>query len=179
MSWLGVDVGGPRKGFDVALIDDEAVRILARLDRAGVVALVRSARPQVIGIDSPRSLAPAGGSSRADERALARAVCGIRWTPDRLDGPYYEWIVEGLRLYEALGGAAIEVFPTASWTRWLGPRDTRTRSAWTRAGLPVLALAGIPARTNQDERDALAAAVTARAYSRGQTEMFGAIVVPR
>jgi predicted nuclease with RNAse H fold len=178
MTWLGVDVGGPRKGFDVALIDGEAVLLLARLARAEVAALAARAGPHVIGIDSPRCCAPAGETSRADERALARSVCGIRWTPDRLDGPYYAWVVEGLRLYDALGGEAIEVFPTASWTRWLGPRGTRTRSAWTRAGLHTLGLRGIPARTNQDQRDAIAAAVTARAYSYGRTEAFGAIMVP-
>ena len=179
MSWLGVDVGGPRKGFDVALIDDEAVRVLARLDRDGVVALAAAERPAVIGIDSPCRRAPPGETSRADERVLARAVCGIRWTPDRLDGPYYSWVVEGLRLYDALAGHdVIEVFPTASWTRWLGSRGSRTRSSWTRAGLPALALAGIPTRTNQDQRDAIAAAVTARAFSRGETEAFGEIIVP-
>jgi predicted nuclease with RNAse H fold len=179
MSWLGVDVGGPRKGFDVALIDDAAVRVLARLDRDGVVALAAAERPAVIAIDSPSRCAPPGATSRADERALARAVCGIRWTPDRLDGPYYAWVVEGLRLYEALAGhEVIEVFPTASWTRWLGPRGTESRAAWTRRGVAALGLAGVPARTNQDQRDAIAAAVTARAYSDGRTEAFGAIMVP-
>ena len=137
MSWLGVDVGGPRKGFDVALIDGEAVRVLARLDRDGVVALAEAERPAVIGIDSPCSVAPPGARSRADERALASTVCGIRWTPDRLDG-----------------------------------------ADWTRHGLTALGLAGIPQRTNQDQQDALAAAVTARAYSCGRTEAFGAIMVP-
>jgi len=179
MSWLGVDVGGPRKGFDVALIDDDAVRVLARLDRDGVVALAAAERPAVIGIDSPCSVAPAGATSRADERALARAVCGIRWTPDRLDGPYYSWVVEGLRLYGALAGhGTIEVFPTASWTRWLGPRGSESRAAWTRRGVAALGLGGVPERTNQDQRDAIAAAVTARAYSRGQTDAFGEIIVP-
>ena len=179
MSWLGVDVGGPRKGFDVALIDDDAVRVLARLDRDGVVALAAAERPAVIGIDSPCSVAPAGATSRADERALARAVCGIRWTPDRLDGPYYSWVVEGLRLYAALAGhVVIEVFPTASWTRWLGPRGSETRASWTRRGVAALGLDGVPDRTNQDQRDAIAAAVTARAYSRGQTDAFGEIIVP-
>ena len=179
MSWLGVDVGGPRKGFDVALIDDSAVLVLARLARAEVVDLAASARPAVIGIDSPRTCAQPGEASRADERALARAVCGIRWTPDRLDGPYYEWVVEGLRLYEALAGhEVVEVFPTASWTRWLGPRGSQSRAAWSRRGVRSLGLSGVPARTNQDQRDALAAAVTARLWSRGACESFGAIVVP-
>jgi predicted nuclease with RNAse H fold len=179
MSWLGVDVGGPRKGFDVALIDDDEVRVLARLDRDGVVALAAAEQPVVIGIDSPCSVAPPGATSRGDERALARAVCGIRWTPDRLDGPYYAWVAEGLRLYEALAGrAVIEVFPTASWTRWLGPRGSESRAAWTRRGVAALGLDGVPERTNQDQRDAIAAAVTARAFSSGHTEAFGVIMVP-
>jgi predicted nuclease with RNAse H fold len=181
--WLGVDVGGRRKGFDAALVDDHALLHLAGgLSCKDVVALVESARPRVVGIDSPRSCAPPGATRRECERALARAICGIRWTPDRaqLDAsPYYEWIREGLRLYAALEGEAIEVFPTASWTRWAGPRGARPRSAWTRDALATLGLSGVPARTNQDQRDAIAAAVTARAYSRGRAEIIGGeIVVP-
>jgi predicted nuclease with RNAse H fold len=181
MRWLGIDVGGPRKGFDVALIDDrEVLELRSRLGTSDVVKLVASARPAVVGIDSPCACAPDGETSRADERALARAVCGIRWTPDRARvaaSAYYGWVVHGLALHAAVD--AIEVFPTASWTRWLGPRGTRSRTEWTRAGLPALRLAGIPVRINQDQRDALAAAVTARAHSRGETEAFGAIYVPR
>ena len=181
MRWLGVDVGGPRKGFDVALIDDrEVLELRSRLGTSDVVALVEAARPDVVGIDSPCACAPDGETSRAGERALARAVCGIRWTPDRARvraSAYYGWVVHGLELHAAVDG--IEVFPTASWTRWLGPRGARARSDWTRAGLPALGLAGIPARTNQDQRDALAAAVTARQHARGETEAFGAIYVPR
>jgi predicted nuclease with RNAse H fold len=184
VTWLGVDVGGPRKGFDVALIDDrEVLELRARLSAGDVVGLVASARPAVVGIDSPRSCAPDGATSRASERALARAVCGIRWTPDRARveaGDYYGWVVEGLRLYAALDGAAIEVFPTAAWTRWQGLRGSRSRADWSRAGLAALGLAGVPARTNQDQRDAIAAAVTASLHSAGATETFGGeIVVPR
>jgi predicted nuclease with RNAse H fold len=178
-----VDVGGPRKGFDVALIDDRRLlELRSRLGTGDVVALVAATRPLVVGIDSPRTYAPDGGTSRAGERALARAVCGIRWTPDRARvdaGGYYGWVVEGLKLYAALDGAAIEVFPTASWTRWQGPRGRRSRADWSRAGLAALGLAGVPARTNQDERDAIAAAVTARSHSSGDTEAFGEIYVPR
>src|SRR5262245_45603365 len=114
MSWLGVDVGGPRKGFDVALIDDSSLLALVRHDLDAVVALAASVRPRVIGIDSPRSCAPPGETSRADERALA-------------------------------GHEVVEVFPTASWTRWLGPRGSESRAAWSRRGLRALGLAGVPA----------------------------------
>ncbi len=70
------------------------------------------------------------------------------------------------------------MFPTASWTRWHGARGRRSRAAWSRDGLAAMGLAGVLDRTNQDQRDAIAAAVTARQHSRGQTESIGEIVVP-
>jgi predicted nuclease with RNAse H fold len=182
---LGVDVGGRRKGFDVALVDERRLLDLrGGLDRRSVVAIVEDVRPTTIGIDGPRSCAPDGQSARACERQLARAVCRIRWTPDERRvraGAYYEWVVEALALFDALsarGVEAIEVFPTASWTRWCGPRGARSRSSWTREGLASLALEGAPERTNQDQRDAIAAALTARQHASGQTESIGEIVVP-
>jgi hypothetical protein len=55
-------------------------------------------------------------------------------------------------------------------------RGRQSRSAWTRRGLETLQLEGIPTRTNQDQRDAIAAAVTARLHTPG--EPIGDIVVP-
>ena len=107
-----------------------------------------------------------------------------RWTPDEshvLASAYYAWIIEGRALFGALiahGIEVIEVFPTASWTRWHGKRGSRTRSAWTREGLAALGLDGVPVRTNQDQRDAIAAAVTARQHTLAMTETIGEIVVP-
>ena len=183
--WIGVDVGGPRKGFDVAVVEgDGLVGLRSRQSVDDVVNWVRTTGPAVVAIDSPRSCAPRGTTHRPDERALRAAVCGIRWTPPRaeLDGnPYYEWIVEGLRIYGALESQpceVIECFPTASWTRWHGPRNGRPRSAWTSEALGELGLEGLPARLNQDQRDAIAAALTARAYEEGRAELFGEIVVP-
>jgi len=183
--WLGVDVGGRRKGFDVALIDDREVLLLCSgLDRDGVIEVVESARPAVVAVDCPRCCANQGESTRAGERQLARAICGIRWTPDESrvrTNPYYAWIVAGLALYAALAERhidVIEVFPTASWTRWHGRRDGQPRSTWTKQALATLGLGGVPARTNQDQRDAIASAITGRQYSLGLTETIGEIVVP-
>lgn len=184
--WLGIDVGGGRKGFDAALIDE--CRVLAmyrKLSVAAVLDLVRLTGPKLVGIDGPCCWAPDGETSRAGERQLNRAVCGIRWTPDEQQGShgdYYAWIREGLALFAALrteGVAAIEVFPTASWTRWHGPRGAVTRARWSLSALASLGLEGVPAHTNQDQRDAIAAAVTARQHTLGQTDSYGEIVVPR
>jgi predicted nuclease with RNAse H fold len=178
-------VGGKRKGFDVALIDDRALLLLcSAVDRDGVIDVIERARPAVVALDSPRCCANAGESTRPCERQLARAICGIRWTPDESRvraNPYYAWIVEGLALYAALAGRdtdVIEVFPTASWSRWRGKRDGRTRAVWTGQALATLGLGGIPTRTNQDQRDAIAAALTALQYSLGLIETIGEIVVP-
>jgi predicted nuclease with RNAse H fold len=183
--WIGVDVGGTRKGFDAAVVDERQVLALrGRLSCQQVGDLVMTCRPAVVAIDSPCACAPEGHSYRAGELQLARQVCGIRWTPDLKHvraSPYYAWILEGLALFGALtdcGAEVIEVFPTASWTRWLGPRGTRTRAAWTRQGLTALGLKGAPARTNQDQRDSIAAALTARQHTHGATETIGGIVVP-
>jgi predicted nuclease with RNAse H fold len=183
--WLGVDVGGRRKGFDAALIDDHRVLSLRkRLTSEQVVELVQVERPTVVAIDSPRCCAPEGQKTRACEHCVNDEICRIRWTPDesRVRGnPYYAWIEHGLELYRALegcGAEVIEVFPTASWTRWHGRRGSLRRAAWSREGLARLGLEGVPARTNQDQRDALAAAVTARQHTQGMTEAMREIVVP-
>lgn len=183
--WLGVDVGGKRKGFDIGLVDERRVLALkGGLDHEAVIDLVERNRPTVVAIDSPRCCAAEGQITRDGERQLAKSICGIRWTPDASHvyaSAYYAWIVEGLALFDALASReveVIEVFPTASWTRWHGKRGAQTRSAWSRRGLETLGLDGVPTRTNQDQRDAIAAAVTARQHTRSMTETMGEIVVP-
>jgi predicted nuclease with RNAse H fold len=183
--WMGVDVGGRRKGFDVAVVEEQRlIGLWQRQSVEDVIGWVAMAGPAVVAIDSPRSCAAPGATHRPEEKELHGAVCGIRWTPPRAElgaNPYYEWIVEGLRLYDALHDQPVEViecFPTASWTRWHGPRSGRRRSAWSREALDALGLENCPANTNQDMRDAVAAALTARDYQRGRCQRFGEIVVP-
>jgi predicted nuclease with RNAse H fold len=185
LRWAGVDVGAERKGFDVAVIDHGRLHdLLGGLAVDEVVAVIEAVKPLVTAIDSPCCCAPKGQTSRECERQVARQICGIRWTPDAarvFTNPYYGWVVHGLELYRALAATSskvIEVFPTASWTRWLGPRGSRPRSSWTHAGLRTRGLTGLPPRTNQDQRDAIAAALTARQHSHLAAESLGEIVVP-
>ena len=98
--WMGVDVGGRRKGFDVAVTDHRRLVALERRQSVDdVLARVTAAQPAVVAIDSPRSCAPPGATHRQDERELRAGVrVGIRWTPEhsKLDGnPYYEWTSRG------------------------------------------------------------------------------------
>ncbi len=186
--FVGIDVGGVRKGFHVCALRGEEIVAgpLRRRDVAAVLAWVAERQPRVVALDCPVACAERG-RSRPGERELAKEVCGIRWTPTEsaLVGPYYEWVRHGLRLYRALredrgkrGPELIEVFPTASWTEWNGLRGGRSRAKWSREGLAKLALRGVPERHNQDDRDAIAAALTARLYKEGRTRDFGGIHVP-
>jgi predicted nuclease with RNAse H fold len=190
--WAGVDVGARK--IHGAVVSREALlegplRLEAPLD---VTAWLERLAPRVVAVDSPRACAPPGRRSRRAERDFARAgICRIRFTPDEetVHGPhrsgYYEWIVNGLKLYaeleraaERTGWSVIECFPTASFTRFGGPRGSRTRAAWSRGVLAGLQLRGLPRRMNQDERDAVMAALTARAWQRRRVERFGELVVP-
>jgi predicted nuclease with RNAse H fold len=186
-------VGGNHKGFHVAVLDAHSLIVgPENVKTTGeAVALLLDLMPVVIGIDSPCRAADQGQKSRACERELVTDVCGIRYTPDAdtiiSGGTYYEWIRNGLALYEALatvapapGWKVIEVFPTASWIRLYEPRGASTRAAWSRAALTSLGLSSIPdRRLNQDDRDAIVAAWTARLCSQAdRIEWFGDIAVP-
>jgi predicted nuclease with RNAse H fold len=198
MTVVGVDVGGKKKGFHGCAI--EGRRIVAGPTRlrsvAEAVKWTAGLAPTTVALDSPCEPAADGDPSRADERTFnAARICHIRWTPERrkLRGAYYAWILHGLELYAALAAAVpgaepIEVFPTASWTEWIGPRDGRRRAAWTGAGIEkvgeseldltdLAAMTGKP-RLNQDDRDAIAAALTARWHEEGRTTPYGKIIVP-
>ncbi len=182
----GVDVGGPRKGFHaVALEGSRVIDGPIRLRRPGeVIDWLKQHRPRVVAADSPRSPAQRNETAREDERNFAQLrICGIRWTPDletlqSHTSGYYDWVLNGFRLYEALDDSAedtgwevIECFPTATWTVRFEPRAGRRRAAWTREGLERLGLEGLPRRRlNQDDRDALAAAYTAALWRRRPRE---------
>jgi len=64
--WAGVDVGGPRKGFDVAVIDRRGLVALERVASPRDVARRLAVfAPRVVAVDSPRRAARHGESSRA------------------------------------------------------------------------------------------------------------------
>jgi predicted nuclease with RNAse H fold len=180
---VGIDVGGPRKGFDMAVCKQAGqgwqLRHLGRhtTPDAVLAALASFGGPPevlALGIDAPEDPAEPGARFRPSELLVRRLVCSIRWTPDArsiaANPAFSGWLSQGFALWQALraagfrGDQVVEVFPTAAWTRWFGPRGARSRAAWSRAGLAGLPLSGLPARTNQDQRDALASALVAGHY---------------
>ena len=182
--WAGVDVGGRRKGFHVAFISRRRLLHLERApSAAAATALLRAHRPVLVAVDGPRHAA-ATGRARDDELAFARAgICNIRFTPTASvvwSNPHFEWVCHGLELYERIdrdGLRAIECFPTASWTVW-GGRRSGSRAGWSDRVLRRMALGAVPDRLGQDCRDAIGAALTARAHDEGRTRAYGEIVVP-
>lgn len=200
--WAGIDVGGRRKGFHATVIAGGARSTLSLvagpqrlLTPAAVLEWLARWSPRLVGVDAPRTLGD-NPIRFEGERRLARELCHLRYTPTREalerqkqgHAPrYYEWIEHGLELYAALEAAgleAIEAFPTASWTRWLGPRNGEPRAQWSTRALAMVCqrdirLGGLPDRLDQDERDAVGAALTAYAYETGRCERYGDIVVPR
>jgi len=186
--WAGIDVGGPRKGFHVALVDGRRVIDAPRrlVSAAAVLEYLAPWRPIAVGIDSPRRLAVDGQRSRPCERDFVAArICALRYTPDRrglsASPVYYSWIANGLALWQALeaaGVTALECFPTASWTRWYRPRARTPRATWSTRALMRRRLDGVSGPLDQDERDAIGAALTAYEWSAGRCETFGDIIVP-
>ena len=176
------------KAFHVAAVHQR--KLAAGPDRLAeppdVADWLSTRKVRLVVVDSPLSAAPRGLRSREAERKLVLAkVCNVRYTPDEAglgaNPSYYEWVNQGFELYRELCAAgleAIECFPTASWTAWAGRKGNRPRAAWTRAALAERGFEGVPSRLGQDDRDAIAAALTGQAHARGETETFGEIVVP-
>ena len=171
--WAGVDVGGRRKGFHLAVIEGDRVTELDHYPDAATLAThLIALKPQAIGIDSPSEWAPDGQKSRPAEREFAsKKICGIRYTPDLATaqahpGTYYEWIFNGMDLWDALRqdphlkDRLHEVFPTASWTVWHGPRGDRKREDWSHEALMALPLQLPDVKWTQDLRDAVGAGWT-------------------
>ena len=209
MRWAGVDVGGKRKGFHLALIESghgtPRLCLQAQItgDKAaeGVYKLLAEFGPKVVAVDSPRRAAPVGKTQRACEHALNAAIgCGIIGTRDAATiavrpDDLYEWIQQGWALYKALNRQSswtvIECFPTATWARLdrVRPRGV-SREKWSddilRRELEQPGrLGGLPPKCNQDVRDAIGAAYTAYLKGKGKTKTQSfacpscAIVVPR
>jgi predicted nuclease with RNAse H fold len=127
---LGVDVGGPRKGLDLVLMDDDRVPFLVkpRASLEDVAAAIDRHAPEIVAIDSPPKW-NAGGRSRRTERWLAELGISTFPTPSAAGGEhaFFAWMKSGMEVFALAasrgyeldttgrrGKRAIEIFPYGS-----------------------------------------------------------------
>lgn len=99
---VGVDVGGPKKGFHaVALREGQFFEKFATLDAGEVLAWCRKLNVSVIGIDAPCCWRRTG-CARPCERALAAEGIHTFATPSQAVGvrhEFYRWMRNGAELF--------------------------------------------------------------------------------
>lgn len=102
---VGVDVGGPKKGFHaVALREGHILDTCATLKAAEMVAWCRKLDASVVGIDAPCCWS-CTGRARPCERALAAEGLHAFATPSQAVGEhhqFYRWMRNGAELYRLL-----------------------------------------------------------------------------
>lgn len=198
---VGVDVGGPKKGFHaVALRDGRLVGTCVTSDPGEVVAWCRKLNARSVGVDAPCRWSRTGGA-RPCERALAAGGLHAFATPSRAVGerhPFYRWMRNGMELFRLLmphyrlfdgnppaaGRRCCETFPHAVACALAGkilPAAQKRRDRprlLRRAGLALVSLTSI------DLIDAALCALTARHLLAGTVSTYGDagegfIVVPK
>lgn len=118
-AYLGIDVGGPRKGFHAVAMSGRVFepRSFGRVDE--LVKWVRELKPLAIAIDAPCAWSDAGGSRECERRLRIgedRISCFSTPSEERAVGRgFYDWVRNGLALYQAL--AAHYPLYTGSQTR--------------------------------------------------------------
>jgi predicted nuclease with RNAse H fold len=170
---VGIDVGGVKKGFHVAVLDlgsgkwVEVKKYRDAFDLARSVAELGAV--QVVAIDAP----PRSLRGRVDTREAERAVCGlgfrVQWTRRSPMAPP-EWMVNGENLWLTLTETLpqvqkIEVFPTMV-------SDILDRCELT---FPLKMLQGGVSERGEyrDVIDACLAAWVGQRYVRGEAVAYG------
>ncbi len=201
---VGIDVGGPRKGFHaVALRNGAYAGDLASAEVQEVADWCRTVAPaSVIAIDAPCRWSTHGRARPCERELMQKGIwCFSSPSHQKAHTPhrtcYYDWMLRGEELYQALdathpllsalpltGNACFETFPHAiTWHLRGGNANARAKRSQRRA---LLAQAGVdPAPfTNIDLVDAALCALTAHHLASGRPctgygeASTGLIVVP-
>jgi predicted nuclease with RNAse H fold len=198
---VGVDVGGPKKGFHaVAIREGDISDTCVTLNAGEVVAWCRRLDAFSVGIDAPCRWSRTG-CARYCERALAAEGLHAFATPSQTvaeHNPFYGWMLKGAELFRRLASnyplfdgqhsvsspVCFETFPHAvacALARKILPakqkRTDRPRLL-CEAGFSVASL------TNIDMVDAALCALTAHHLSAGMFKTYGdaeegIIIVPK
>jgi predicted nuclease with RNAse H fold len=201
---VGIDVGGPRKGFHaVALSGGVYFAQLASCEAQQVTDWCRSVvHASVIAIDAPCRWSTHGRARPCERELMQKGIwCFSSPSHQKAHTPhrtgYYDWMLRGEELYQALeathpllsalpltGNACFETFPHAvTWHLRGGNANARAKQSQRRA---LLAQAGLDPTpfTNIDLVDAALCALTAHHLASGRPctgygdPSTGLIVVP-
>lgn len=198
--FVGIDVGGARKGFHAVALRRGVLESCPKTDLASILAWVRELRPAAIAIDAPCHWAREGGS-RSCERSLRigdeRISCFSTPTAERAAGrSFYDWVRNGLRLYAALapdyplhGGGPVrtprmcETFPQAVACHLAGRKVSARHKSPVRRRILHEAGYDPSGLSNIDWIDAALCAIAAESLVAGGCQAFGdpadgLIVVP-
>jgi predicted nuclease with RNAse H fold len=197
---LGIDVGGPKKGLDLVLMDADRVPFLVKPRAAldDVAAAIDRHAPEIVAIDSPPRW-NAGGRSRRTERSLAELGISTFPTPSAAGGEhaFFAWMKSGMEVFALAasrgyeldttgrrGKRAIEIFPYGSavvLSGGLKPRGIRSKE-WRERVLRAHGVRTDDLRT-LDQVDAALAALTGILVIEGKhtfrgDDAEGVIVLP-
>ena len=200
---VGIDVGGPRKGFHGVALRDGVVGKATSTNPAEIVEWCLEQRARIVAVDAPCGWSQSGGSRQA-ERDLrvgeARIQCFM--TPERSHAlahtkGFFDWVFNGEKLYQLLvthyplddgrrgrRSCCLETFPHGIVCALAGkivaakPKVANRRRVLIAHGYDVSQLPNI------DYIDAALCAVAAEEFRHGRTKYFGNraegfIVLPR
>ena len=207
--FAGVDVGGPKKGYHVAVLSGQGgleTNCFKKSD--DVVSFCLEKGATIVGVDAPCGWSSEGRRSRRAEQSLMRMRIHCFFTPTRDSAirdrgnrkAFYQWMLCGEELYESLknqsfhlyreGGRAesqhccFETFPHA--IAQLLCKDGETMQTKREKRLGILDDMGVETTLLKtlDHIDATLCALMARRFARGQFETVGDaetgfIVIPR
>ncbi len=187
---VGVDVGGPKKGFHaVALQGGQYREQLSTLIAREVAAWCRRLKASVVGIDAPCRWSLTD-RARPCERALAAEGLHTFATPSQAKGathPFYRWMVQGADLYRCLkpdyrlfegqrsvsGRICFETFPQAIACALAGKILSAGRKRADRSRLLREAGVSTETLTNIDWIDAPLCALAAHHIVMGTSKPYG------
>lgn len=198
---VGVDVGGPKKGFHaVAIRKGKIIETYAAFNTAEVVGWCRDLYAFAVGIDAPCCWSYTG-RARPCERALAAEGIHAFATPSQAvaeNNPFYGWMLNGTELFRLLAPnyrlfdgqysepspMCFETFPQAVACALAGRIVSAKHKCSDRRRLLREAGLSIDSLTNIDMVDAALCALTAQHLLNGTFNTYGEaaegfIVVPK
>lgn len=190
---VGVDVGGPRKGFHaVALTDSQYAGRCATTDVGELIAWCRKMDASVVAVDAPCRWSTDGRARPAERHLMAQGIwCFSTPTRERaIEHPknHYGWMLRGEALFQAFEPShplcsthpvrgqtcCFETFPHAiTWHLNGGEADASCKRLQRRALLEKAGIA-LTELTNIDLVDAALCALAAHhAASGGKCCLYG------